>query len=188
MTDLLRAQACNNAWANCRLGQACSRLPPEVLAEDRGGFFGSIIATLNHILIVDWFYVSALEGDGMGPAAFEDDMPCPDIAGLVAAQREIDGRLLAIFDAPGGVDPGREVRLVRAETVQIERFDRTFLHLIQHQIHHRGQVHGLLSGTEVAPPQLDEFYMHWETDRQLRAPDFEALGWTEETVWPGRDG
>jgi uncharacterized damage-inducible protein DinB len=51
----------------------------------------------------------------------------------------------------------------------LERVDRLLLHLFQHQIHHRGQVHAMLSGTRVASPQLDEFYL--EGDRQRRAMD-----------------
>ena len=51
----------------------------------------------------------------------------------------------------------------------------------QHQIHHRGQAHAMLSDTGVAPPQLDEFFAIGEAP--LRAQDFTDLGWTEETVW-----
>jgi uncharacterized damage-inducible protein DinB len=65
--------------------------------------------------------------------------------------------------------------------VQTERRDRLLLHLFQHQIHHRGQAHAMLSGTSVKPPQLDEFYSAAEAP--LRADEFAALGWTEATVW-----
>ncbi|HXX08302.1 MAG TPA: damage-inducible protein DinB, partial [Pseudolabrys sp.] len=44
-----------------------------------------------------------------------------------------------------------------------------------------GQAHAMLSGTSVAPPQLDEFFAAGEAP--LRAAEFDALGWTEETVW-----
>ncbi|MEM9239405.1 MAG: damage-inducible protein DinB, partial [Pseudomonadota bacterium] len=53
----------------------------------------------------------------------------------------------------------------------------------QHQIHHRGQVHCMLSGTSVAPPQLDEFYLAWEPDQKLREPDLEAMGMSETLIW-----
>ena len=53
--------------------------------------------------------------------------------------------------------------------------------LFQHQIHHRGQAHGMLSGTSVPPPQLDEFFSAGEAP--LRAVEFAELGWTEEMVW-----
>ncbi len=57
-----RAFAYNNAWANHRLLTACAALSPEAFAAPRTGFFPSLAATLNHILIIDWFYVDALEG------------------------------------------------------------------------------------------------------------------------------
>jgi len=63
----------------------------------------------------------------------------------------------------------------------VERRDRLLMHLFQHQIHHRGQVHAMLSGTRIKPPQLDEFFSIAEAP--LRASEFAGLGWTEETVW-----
>ncbi|OYW08859.1 MAG: hypothetical protein B7Z53_04035 [Rhodospirillales bacterium 12-71-4] len=63
----LLAQAHNNAWANHRLLTACAGLTPAELAAPRCGFFPSLAATLNHILVIDWFYVDALEG-GLGAA------------------------------------------------------------------------------------------------------------------------
>jgi hypothetical protein len=39
----------------------------------------------------------------------------------------------------------------------------------------------MLSATEIPPPQLDEFFSAGEAP--LRATEFEALGWTEDTVW-----
>jgi hypothetical protein len=59
--------------------------------------------------------------------------------------------------------------------------DRLLLHLFQHQIHHRGQAHAMLSATQVAPPQLDEFFSVGEAP--LRAAEFSELGWSEHTVW-----
>ena len=47
-------------------------------------------------------------------------------------------------------------------------------HLFQHDIHHRGQVHAMLAGTDVPPPQLDEFFL--EQDAPLRAEELRALG------------
>ncbi|RZI68452.1 MAG: damage-inducible protein DinB [Pseudomonas sp.] len=62
-----------------------------------------------------------------------------------------------------------DARVLRATGVIPERVDRLLLHLFQHQIHHRGQVHGMLSGTRISPPQLDEFYL--DGDLPLRAAD-----------------
>lgn len=182
MSELLLAQAYNNLWANYRIGAACRALSPEELDQARTGFFSSIISTLNHILIVDWFVVSALEGHSMGVAAFENRVPCPELDVYLAEQRKIDLQFIAACRSHAG-SPDKAVTLNRGTFEQVERFDRTCLHLLQHQIHHRGQVHGMLSGTSVAPPQLDEFFCAWDADRNLRAPDFEVLGITEDEIW-----
>ncbi|MEL7132312.1 MAG: DinB family protein [Pseudomonadota bacterium] len=186
MSTLFVPQAYNNAWSNHRLHRACARLSDSALNAPHQSFFGSIIATLNHILIVDWFYVSALEGACIGAAAFADEVPHRDMAGLGAAQRAVDRRLIAITEDAALSDPERKVLMPRSSGVQEERFDRTFLYLIQHQIHHRGQVHGLLSLTDVPPPQLDEFYMAWDADAQRRAPDLCDMGLTDADIWAGR--
>jgi len=186
MSELFTPQAYNNAWSNHRLLRACGALTAADLSVARPSFFGSIIAALNHILIVDWFYVSALEGGCVGPSAFVDPVPCPNLSALRAAQRDVDRRLIAVTEDATLSDPARIVHMIRDSGTQTERFDRTFLHLIQHQIHHRGQIHGLLSMTDVPPPQLDEFYMSWTADAALRAPDFAEMGVTEADIWAGR--
>ena len=58
---------------------------------------------------------------------------------------------------------------------------RLLAHIFGHQIHHRGQVHAMLSSTSAAPPQLDEFFS--VGGAPLRAQDFKELGWTEEEIW-----
>jgi uncharacterized damage-inducible protein DinB len=60
---------------------------------------------------------------------------------------------------------------------------RLLAHLFQHQIHHRGQVHAMLAGTPVKPPQLDEFFC--ADDAPLHAADFALLGYTEQAIWGG---
>jgi uncharacterized damage-inducible protein DinB len=177
------AQAYNNAWANHRLLRACSALSAEDLAAPRAGFFPSIIHTLNHTLTVDWFYVSAMEGDPVGLGAFEPRIPFPNIIDLAREQRAVDRRLI---DHCRQLDPDMlalEVAIPRSDHSQIERNDRLLLHLFQHQIHHRGQVHGMLCGTHVAPPQLDEFFPADPGEQALRRQDFIELGFSETQIW-----
>lgn len=179
---LMRAQARNNAWANHRLLNACTGLTQAELVAPRTGFFPSIRATLNHILIVDHFYVDALEGGRLGPAAWAEREPCADVASLQVAQSAMDRRLIAWCDALEEEGLSRIIEVYRGTRTQRERTDRLLLHIFQHQIHHRGQAHAMLSGTAVRPPQLDEFYSIAEAP--LRAAEFEALGWTEDDLWP----
>ncbi len=177
-----RGMAYNNAWANHRLLAACTRLKPGEFDAPRTGFFPSLRATLNHILVIDRFYVDAMEGGTLGPAAWADPEPCATVAALQEAQAEIDHRLITLVAALDDAGLERIVSVHRATRIQQERMDRLLLHLFQHQIHHRGQAHAMLSGTSVRPPQLDEFFSAKEAP--LRAGEFAELGWTEETVWP----
>jgi uncharacterized damage-inducible protein DinB len=180
----LRAMAYNNAWANHRLLTACAALTQAQFEAERTGFFPSLQATLNHILIVDHFYVDALEGGTLGPAAWANRIPYSALPELKAAQAAVDRRLIDACEALGEAGPDRTIEVHRGNRVQRERADRLLLHLFQHQVHHRGQAHGMLSGTGVRPPQLDEFFPAGEAP--LRSAEFAALGWTEETVW-GKD-
>jgi uncharacterized damage-inducible protein DinB len=176
-----RAMAYNNAWANHRLLAACAGLTQADFEAPRTGFFPSIQATLNHILIVDHFYVDALEGGALGPAAWANPVPCPTVAALRPAQEAVDRRLIAWCERLDAADLDRVIRVHRGDRVQVERADRLLLHLFQHQIHHRGQAHAMLSATPVAPPQLDEFFAVGEAP--LRAGEFAALGWSEDAIW-----
>ncbi len=176
-----RTLAYNNAWANHRLLNACAGLPQAEFEATRTSFFPSLQATLNHNLTVDLFYVDGLEGGTLGHRVFDNPLPCPTMGELFVAQAAVDRRLIAWCEAIGEGSLDRIVHLHRSTGVQSERADRLLLHLFQHQIHHRGQAHAMLSGTNISPPQLDEFFT--EADAPLRAQEFAELGWTEEMIW-----
>ena len=179
-----RAMAHNNAWANHRLLTVCLQLPQDAFTAQRTGFFPSLRATLNHILIIDRFYIDAMQGGTLGPAAWADREPCATAATLLTQQAEVDRRLIAIVNGLNADALSQIVSVHRDTRIQHERMDRILLHLFQHQIHHRGQAHAMLSATDVPPPQLDEFFAAEEAP--LRANEFAELGWTEDTVWAGQ--
>jgi uncharacterized damage-inducible protein DinB len=183
LVQTFRAFAYNNAWANHRLLTACANLGEAEFAASRTGFFPSLQRTLNHIYVVDLFYVDALEGGWLGPKAWANDVPYPSAIALKPAQHAIDLRLIAVCDmlTPERLDD--VVRVNRDTKVQNEQRDHLLMHLFQHQIHHRGQAHAMLSSTTVEPPQLDEFFAAGEAP--LRSTEFAELGWTEATVWGG---
>ena len=181
LVGTFRSMAYNNAWANHRLLTACLKLSDEAFSAKRTSFFPSIRATLNHILVIDWFYVDALEGGWLGPKAWANEDPYPTAADLKREQEAVDRRLIAVCEALTDESLDREVRVNREVRVQVERRDRLLLHLFGHQIHHRGQAHAMLAGTDLPPPQLDEFFSAGEAD--LRAGEFAELGWTEKQIW-----
>lgn len=158
--------ALNNAEANHRLLMACEALSPEEFAAPRIGFFPSLRETLNHILWVDWYYIDALTGGGRGYALFDDRPDYPTAADLRPAQAHSDDRLTAFCRA---LAPACEHDIILTDRGPLgsvpERTDLILLHLFQHQIHHRGQAHAMLSGTSVTPPQLDEFFCALDGNR-----------------------
>lgn len=172
---LVRRLAANNAWSNLRLHRACAALSIAEYKAAYTSFFPSLPQTLNHVLIVDWYYLDALERGGKGRALFENEMPCPDLPSLMRAQRAADMRLVAwTMNLQDERALEAEVHLERADHVQVERAGDVVMHLSVHQIHHRGQVHAMLAGTTVKPPQLDEFFMSAELD--LREAELRELG------------
>lgn len=183
----LLTMAYQNAWANHRLAKAWGQLSASELAAPRVSFFPSICATLNHILTCDWFYVDALErelrGDVPHPDCyvfFKDEQPFTAADDLKHEQASVDRRLIAYCEQLRDADLGQIVTIARDKPQHDSRL-RMLSHLFEHQIHHRGQVHAMLSDTSVKPPQLDEFFCAGEAG--LRAEDFAELGWTEELVW-----
>jgi uncharacterized damage-inducible protein DinB len=169
-----RAMARNNAWSNYRLHRACAELSEIEYRAERVSFFPSIPLTLSHILTVDWYYLDALEKGGRGYAVFEKDEPYDTLAGLTTAQRASDRRLLAFCDNLDDRGVAAPVILDRGAAGMFEETAAAILsHLFVHQIHHRGQVHAMLAGTSVKPPQLDEFFL--KQDAPLRREELRAL-------------
>ncbi|QBE67026.1 damage-inducible protein DinB [Pseudoduganella lutea] len=190
MSRYLLAQAYNNAWSDHRLLRACNTLSQAAFEDQsRTSFFPSIRYTLNHNLGVQRFYLDALWRDWRGEPPhpdyhtfFEPEEPYATCPPLWQAQRESNDSLIAYCSGLRDEVLDAVVAIDRGDHVQRDTRQRLLAHLFQHQVHHRGQVHAMLAGTPVAPPQLDEFYSAGEAD--LRAQDFAELGWTEQQVWP----
>ena len=175
-----------NRLANQRLHGACSQLSRDDFKAPRTGFFPSLWATLNHILIVDWYYVAALHRERDMRRAFASETPYDDLPALAAAQVKSDQRLIDWCDAADDVALEASVEMDRQTFVQRDLARHVLMHLLTHQIHHRGQAHAMLSGTAVQPPQLDEFLM--PSEARFRTEDLRALGWTEEDLFEHRTG
>ena len=153
-----RAMARNNAWSNARLLEACARLSDGAFAAPRVSFFPSLQMTLNHILLVDRYYLADLNGEGR--KIQQNKIPFPRANDLATAQSASDRELVAFCDALTEADLDRIVPIDRNDGITYrETTGAILVHLFVHQIHHRGQAHAMLAGTEVAPPQLDEFFL-----------------------------
>lgn len=181
---LLRIQAHANRLANLRLHTAMAVLTQAELDAPRTSFFPTLLDTLNHILAVDGYYVGVLHGDsGLDSGWWDAYRPAATLAELAGRQRLVDERLIAWFErADAGAELNGPVHMPRSGgRVQTDRAAHMLQHLFMHQTHHRGQVHAMLSGSAVAPPQLDEFLM--PSEGHLRTAELAAQGWSETAVY-----
>jgi uncharacterized damage-inducible protein DinB len=178
LTEHFVAMARNNAWANHRLLTACEALTPEEFAAERTSFFPSLRATFNHILVVDWYYLDALEGLDALRHYTEPDPDFADAHSMRLAQTASDKRLIAFCERQSDASLAADCILPRPNRKPPPtRTANVLEHLFQHQIHHRGQAHAMLASTRLAPPQLDEFFLAGEQD--LRRDELRALGLPE---------
>jgi uncharacterized damage-inducible protein DinB len=180
--QLLRIQAHANRLANLRLHSAMAPLGFTELHAPRTSFFPTLMATLNHILAVDQYYVGVLHGEPGLNEAWHAFVDAQDLSDLAPRQRSSDERLITWLVNADDAALDRPVHMPRAQgRIQTDAAAHLLQHLFLHQVHHRGQVHAMLSGTALAPPQLDEFMM--PSEAHLRAAEMAALGWQERDVY-----
>jgi uncharacterized damage-inducible protein DinB len=154
-----RRMAAYNRWANERLYEAVGRLPPASFTAPRVGFFPSLQKTLNHILVGDTIWLGRLDGKGAPGVTRLDQILHPEFADLQQARQTLDQRIVAFVEGLAEQRIG-EVLSYKTTTgvAQETPIDQVLTHLFNHQAHHRGQAHAMLSSTEVAPPPLDLIY------------------------------
>jgi uncharacterized damage-inducible protein DinB len=147
-----------NAWANRRLYDAVAPVPEAQYREDRGAFFGSLHGTLNHILVGDRAWFTRITGEGTPPARL-DQILCDDFASLRQARRAEDERIIQVV---GGLDDRRLAGTLAYHSLTGGRFAQplaqVLAHVFNHQTHHRGQAHTLLSQMGYEAPALDLAY------------------------------
>jgi uncharacterized damage-inducible protein DinB len=152
-----------NAWANWRLYEAAGRLSDAERKKKRPSFFGSIYRTLNHILVGDRVWLSRLTTTSHGIASLDQEL-YGDFAELRAARVTEDERLIAVVNRlqPEEIAGSLCYRNMAGEEKRTPMV-QVLGHIFNHQTHHRGQAHALLSDTSVPPPQLDLIYMGWDS-------------------------
>ncbi len=166
MRDHLCRMAHYNCWANKRLYEACGRLSNDVYIADRKMFFGSIHGTLNHLFVGDRVWLARIENRPQ-PAMALDDQPYDNLETLKVARDEEDQRMIALTEDYSDDDMQTMInyRMVTRPDEVSTPLHLCWLHLFNHQTHHRGQIHDQLSQTEVAPPPLDLIFYLRETNR-----------------------
>ncbi len=156
MTEQFTLLARYNGWANKRLYTCAGALPEHDYFADRGAFFGSLHGTLSHILVVDRIWMHRFTGSGPTCSAL-DARPFGDLDSLWVARQTEDARILAYVSSLDRQALDREFTfhsLVNPASVS-ERLSVALLHFFNHQTHHRGQAHALLTQTGLEVPSLD---------------------------------
>lgn len=156
MREHLCRTAHYNQWVNQRLYNACEQLSAEAYHQPRQAFFGSIHGTLNHILVGDRIWLARIERQP-APALKLDDQPFDDLPSLKTARIAEDDRIVMLTEGydDDDIDASITYRTVTNPQQMTTPLHLCWLHLFNHQTHHRGQIHDMLTQTDVAPPSLD---------------------------------
>ncbi|WP_170348635.1 DinB family protein [Ruegeria atlantica] len=151
-----------NQWQNSQLSAFLQDLTPEELAKDRGAFFGSIMGTANHLLWGNWIWISRFDqGDGPGGGIPESVSLCADLAEWLPLCKTVDAR---ISNWAGSLEEdlltGEFTWLSAAKKDDFTLpYAQCVIHMFNHQTHHRGQLHQMLTETGSAAPVSDLVFM-----------------------------
>lgn len=152
----LRLMAQYNAWMNAKVYDSAAKLSAQALNADRDAFFGSIIGTLNHLIVADTIWLKRFANHPAHPVALEPlrntAMPAALnqilFPGLPALRAHREGLDATISDWVAGlIDADLEHVLHYANTKGVpaqKRFGTLLIHFFNHQTHHRGQLSTLL--------------------------------------------
>lgn len=142
-----------NAWANTRLYAMAAGLPDELYRRDVGAYFKSLHGTLNHLLLADRIWLRRLTGNGEHPARL-DAILFEALPALRAARTGDDARLLDFVDSRSHADFDGAVSYTSLKGAPQRQLLRVILaHVFNHQAHHRGQAHAVLTSLGVAEPE-----------------------------------
>ncbi|MGB7180808.1 MAG: DinB family protein [Burkholderiaceae bacterium] len=159
-----------NHWFNERLYDASERLTTEERSMDQAAFFGSIIGTLNHILVGDVIWLrrflqadipanELLAADALAwlpNPTRTDEIPFEDWDDLRPARAGVDKLILDWTDALHSEDLDYSLSYVNTRGRPFKRtLGLLLLHFFNHQTHHRGQATTLLFQNGVDPGVTD---------------------------------
>ena len=157
--------AAYNAWANRRLCDAAAVMTDEARKAEAGAFFRSLHLTLNHLVVTDLLWMGRGEQSGPRPASLSAE-PYPDFDDLRAAREALDDRIIAFIRAETDESLTREITYstITGPKTVTQRLHETLPHVFNHQTHHRGQCHHMLTAAGRDAPPLDLLYFQNPTE------------------------
>lgn len=148
--------AAYNRWANEELYQAAGRLSQEAYNRNVGAFFGSMNGTLNHILVADRIWMKRFSKTGDHPDRLDAILET-EFQNLQNAREREDRRIIEWVDSldDGALEKEFSYRTITNPMDITQRLGPAVSHFFNHQTHHRGQGHMILSVLGENPPSLD---------------------------------
>jgi uncharacterized damage-inducible protein DinB len=172
MSAHFRMLARYNDWANRRLYARAAELADTDYRAERGAFFGSVHGTLNHLLVTDRIWMNRLTGEGPTYPRL-DLLLFEDLASLRSAREAEDERITAWVDTLDDAKLAEtfSYTTITSPALMTQTLGPALGHFFNHQTHHRGQAHTLLTalGGRDAAPSLDLILFQRETGIGLAA-------------------
>jgi uncharacterized damage-inducible protein DinB len=157
ITEHLCLMAHYNEWMNTKIYETAAKLSAEELSNNRGAFFGSIIGTLNHIAVADtiWLkrFASLLQNHPELNFIREQSQPkslevmlFSTIEELYVYRKLLDSLLSELAKSLTADELNQTLSYTNTKGVPATKnLFSLFMHVFNHQTHHRGQVTTLLS-------------------------------------------
>lgn len=143
-----------NRWANERLFETVANLADEQYRADRGAFFDSVHGTLNHILVGDRAWMGRFVGKPE-PLAL-DAILYEEFEDLRRARTLEDDRIVTFIEGRVETDFDAEISYTNSRSeANAQPLGQLLAHFFNHQTHHRGQTHTLISQLGYDAPSLD---------------------------------
>ncbi|MDU9003843.1 DinB family protein [Sedimentitalea todarodis] len=151
-----------NTWQNRQVFDLLRDVDPAELTRDRGAFFGSILGTLSHLLWGDHIWMSRFDG-GTAPEVPGDKSTTlvPTLGAWEAERVCMDGRIRLWADALDNSDLQGDLVWYSgvADRDMSKPMAFCVVHMFNHQTHHRGQVHAMMTAAGLAAPVSDLIFM-----------------------------
>jgi len=160
----VRTMARYNSWQNKELMRILEPMGMDQLAQDRGAFFGSIWGTLNHVLWGDQLWMSRFEPSVSKPevASIQESPHLTSNFGDWSARRfQLDGKILHWSLSLRALDLAEDLNWHSGAAGHAVTQPRALciMHFFNHQTHHRGQIHTMLTAAGHDAPVSDLFLM-----------------------------
>jgi uncharacterized damage-inducible protein DinB len=144
----VRMMAAYNAEMNRRLYTAATRLTDDQRRQERGAFWGSIHGTFSHLLWADRMWLSRFAGSPKPERPLAESARLYQaFAEMSAARERIDAELSAWAETVTAEWlAGDQVWFSGSAGRQMSAPRQTLIvHMFNHQTHHRGQAHAMLT-------------------------------------------